>query len=91
MQLNTQDLSEFQNETITAACRKYTNLTAMQSEVLKRLNSCLPFIADLAHAYLYLYVRTKDDSKLLVLKHYRPHTFFTDIELTGEGALVSAV
>ena len=76
MQLTANDISEFPNETITAACRKYTDLTAMQAEVLKRLNTCLPFIADLAHAYLFLYVRSKDASKLLVLKHYRPHTFF---------------
>ncbi|MGM9540322.1 sensor histidine kinase [Anaerovibrio sp.] len=91
MRLNNQDISGINKETIATVCRKYTNLTAMQSDMLKRLNVCLPFIADLAHAYLYLYVKTQDASKLLVLKHYRPHTFFTDIELTGEGALVPAI
>lgn len=91
MRLENNDVSGINKETIAAVCRKYTNLTAMQSDMLKRLDACLPFIADLAHAYLYLYVKTKDAAKLLVLKHYRPHTFFTDIELTGEGALVNSV
>ena len=37
-------------------------------------------------------IKERPESKrLLVLKHYRPHTFFTDIELTGEGAMVAAV
>lgn len=77
--------------TINRLCRQHTNLTAMQTEILKRVDVCLPFVADLAHAYLYLYVKTKDANKLLVLKHHRPNTFFSDIEFTGEGALVSAV
>lgn len=90
MRHKNEELSGINSGTVTAACRKHTRLTAMQSDVLRRLDVCLPFIADLAHAYLYLYVRTGDASRLLVLKHYRPHTFFTDIELTGEGALVPA-
>lgn len=75
-------------ENITTMCRRYTNLTAMQADTLKRLDVCLPFIADLAHAYLYLYVRTKQPGKFLVLRHYRPHTFFTDVEIIADGALV---
>ncbi len=86
-----ENTSVLQNETITRLCRRHTALTAMQTELLKRVEVCLPFIADLAHAYLYLYVKTKTPGKLLVLKHYRPHTFFSDIEFTGEGALVSSL
>lgn len=76
---------------ITSQCRINTNLTAMQVEHLKRIELALPFVADLAHAYLYLYVQTKEAGKLLVLKHYRPHTFFSEVELTGEGAFVSTL
>ena len=76
---------------ITSQCRKITNLTAMQIEHLKRIEISLPFVADLAHAYLYLYVQTKELGRMLVLKHYRPHTFFSEVELTGEGAFVSTL
>ena len=76
---------------ITSQCHKITNLTAMQIEHLKRIEVSLPFVADLAHACLYLYVQTKEPGKMLVLKHYRPHTFFSEVELTGEGAFVSTL
>ncbi len=76
---------------LNTVCRQNTNLTAMQTETLKRIAQCLPFIADLAHAYLYLYVKTKEPGKFLVLKHYRPNTFFSEVELTAEGAIVPSV
>lgn len=78
------------NESFTALCRRYTYLTAMQCELLKRMNVCFPFIADLAHAHLSLYVKTKNPEEYLVLKHYKPHTFFSQFVLAEAGSVVSA-
>lgn len=80
-----------ESSTITKLCHQYTALTAMQTEQLKRLSVCLPFIADLAHAYLCLYVKPRMSNKLLVLRHCSPHTFFSDIEPTGEGSMVASI
>ena len=37
-------------------CRTYTTLTAVQQEFLKRLLVIFPFLADLAHARVRLYL-----------------------------------
>ena len=79
------------NISLVALCRQYTALTAMQVELLKRMDHCLPFIADFAHGHLLLYVPTKDKKKFLVLRHYQPHTFFSQIELAQAGELRSVI
>lgn len=75
---------------LNALCRQHTDLTAMQVEQLKRLDLCLPFVADLAHAYLSLYVYTKGQAEVLMLRHYKPHTFFSDVQLKGAGSICPA-
>ena len=77
-------------ESLTAVCRRDTNLSAMQIDLLNRMHLCFPFIADLAHAHLSLYVRTRQQNRLLVLRHYKPHTFFSQIELAAAGTVVAS-
>lgn len=78
-------------ESITSMCRKYTGLTAMQAELIKRMNVCIPFIADLTHAHATLYVKVKNEDKYLVLLHHNPHTFYSMVNLMSAGETVACV
>lgn len=78
-------------ESITSMCRKYTNLTAMQAELIKRINVCLPFIGDLAHAHVTLYVKAKEENKFFVLIHHKAHTFFAKSTIQGAGKWVAQI
>ena len=80
-----------QQKSDTAIYRQYTDLSAMQIEQLKRMSSFFPFIADLAHAHLLLYIKTRDGDKYLVMKHHKPHTFFSQFELPAAGTMIAAV
>ena len=75
---------------LAAYCRKYTGLTAMQCELLKRIQVCLPFIADLAQAHVSLYVRTKQPEQFLVVDHEKPHTIFYSAKLSDAGTFSAA-
>lgn len=77
------------HESDTAIYKKYTCLTAMQIELLKRMSSCFAFIADFAHAHLLLYLMTSDKDNFLVMKHHKPHTFFSRIELPEAGSCIN--
>lgn len=70
-------------------CRKYTNLTAMQVELLKRVSVSFPFAADLAHAQLKLYVQTAAADQFLLLAQEQPHTVFIQGDAAPEGSLIS--
>lgn len=76
---------------ITTLCRQYTHLVAMQVELLKRMDVCLPFVADLTYGMIYIYVQSSQPGKLLMLKHHRPHTAFSDVEIPAAGTLVAAL
>ncbi len=80
-----------QQKSDTAIYRQYTDLSAMQIEQLKRMSSFFPFIADLAHAHLLLYIKTRDGDKYLVMKHHKPHTFFSQFELPAAGTMIAVV
>jgi two-component sensor histidine kinase len=75
-------------EKLVAYCRQHTNLTAMQCEILKRISVCFPFIADLAHAHLSIYVQTRDANRLLVIGHEKPHTTFSPATLSEAGRFI---
>ncbi len=77
--------------TLAEYCRKYTGLTAMQCELLKRINVCIPFIADLAHAHVSVYATANEKGKLILLAHEKPHTVFYSAQLNDAGTLLSAV
>ena len=78
-------------ESIAEYCRKYTRFTAMQRELMRRISVCFPFIADLAHADVSVYVRSTRTGYFLVLAHEKPHTVFTTADLTPAGNFVSTV
>ena len=46
--------------------RAHTTLTAVQQEFLKRLLVLFPFLADLAHARVRLYLQTKDRKAFVI-------------------------
>lgn len=77
-------------ETDTSIYRQHTNLTAVQIELLRRMSSCFGFIADFAHAHLLLYVKTKKADEYMVMKHHKPHTFYSQVELPQVGSVVQA-
>ncbi len=74
--------------TDTALYRQHTDLTAMQIELLKRMSTCFAFIADLAHAHLLLYLKQPDGENYFVMKHHKPHTFFSQFELPKAGSVI---
>ena len=78
-------------ENFLSLCRNYTNLNAVQSELLRRMNTCFPFIADLSHAHLSLYVRCRDKNLFMVLDHHKPHTYYSPVELPEAGRIISRV
>ncbi len=77
------------HETDTGLYRKYTKLTAMQAELLKRMSVSFPFIADLTHAHLLLYVKMSDSLNYMVMKHHKPHTFFSQVDLPELGQQIA--
>ncbi len=72
-------------------CRSYTNLTAMQCELLKRMSVCFPFVADLTHAHVVVYAAAAEQGKFIVLSHDKPHTIFSPVELAAPGTMVSMI
>lgn len=68
--------------------RQHTSLTAMQVELVKRMSACMPFLADLAHAHIGLYVPTTDKKKLLVVASQQPHTIYLTVSHAKVGSLV---
>ncbi|ORT99454.1 signal transduction histidine kinase [Anaerovibrio sp. JC8] len=77
-------------ESDTLIYRQHTDLTAVQIEQLRRMSSCFGFIADFAHAHLLLYVKTKEPDQYMVMKHHKPHTFYSQVELPKVGSVVPA-
>lgn len=78
-------------KSLNSLCREYTLLSAMQVELLKRIDVCLPFIADMTHAHISLYLPSKADNKYFVLVHHKPHTFYSMVNLPDGGTLVSKI
>lgn len=75
-------------KTLMEYCQKFSNLTAMQREIIKRMSVSFPLVADLAHAHLSVYVKAKEADKLLVLTHIKPHTTFSTASLNEAGCLI---
>lgn len=69
-------------------CRKYSALTAMQGEILKHISICFPFIADLTHAHVSVYVKARQAGCFMVLAHEKPHTVFSPETFSAVGSLV---
>lgn len=78
------------NESDTSIYRQNTNLTAVQIELIRRMSGCFGFIADFAHAHLLLYVKNKNPDVYMIMKHHKPHTFYSQVELPKVGSTVQA-
>ena len=76
---------------LAEACRKFSMLTAMQCELLKHIGVCFPFVSDLTHAHVSVYVKAKQKGHFFVLAHERPHTVFCPEEFSLAGSTVPMV
>ena len=80
-------------EDIMMLCRKHTALTAMQQELLKRILVVFPFLADLAHARVRLYLLRRDKKSFVIASEAWPHTVYFTPDVTEEavGSVVPAM
>ena len=52
------------------------NLTTKQLNILDRLKQILPFVADLAHGHVAIYIQTETVDKLRITATATPHTVY---------------
>ena len=70
--------------------RAHTTLTAVQQEFFKRLLVLFPFLADLAHARVRLYLQTKDRKAFVIAAQEWPRTVYLPPDGTAEGRVIRA-
>ena len=75
-------------EDIMSVCRAHTSLTAMQQELLKRVIVVFPFLADLSHARVRLYLLRRDQKSFVVAAESWPHTVYLTPEAPAVGAVM---
>ena len=75
--------------TLAELCERESSLSRVQIEFLRELSASLPFVADLAHANLRLYVSAMKEGVVLA-EEIRPNTVLSETELhfPEEAALV---
>ncbi|WP_462394069.1 histidine kinase N-terminal domain-containing protein [Mitsuokella multacida] len=76
---------------ITRLCRAQTRLTMLQISLLARMAIVFPFLADLAHGELKVYVKAKDPEYFLVIAQQRPHTVYLPGKDSAVGKLVRCI
>lgn len=76
---------------ITRLCREQTRLTMLQISLLSRMAIVFPFLADLAHGELKVYVRTKDPESFLIVAQQRPHTVYLPGKDSAVGCRVRSI
>lgn len=76
---------------IMSLCRQHTSLTAMQQELLKRTLVVFPFLADLAHARVRMYLLRRDKKSFVIAAEAWPHTVYLTPEPPCIGAVVPAM
>lgn len=79
-----------EQQSLTALCRTWTDLTAKQQNRLELLQPFLPFIADLSMGQVQLAVCTKQ-AELLILAEYQPQTAYLPPEVSDGSGQVSAL
>ena len=57
-------------------CRQYTDLSTRKIGRLECMRTVFPFLADLAHGQLKVYVPAKVAGKLVIIAQERPHTIY---------------
>ena len=78
-------------EDIMSLCREHTALTAMQQELLKRMLVVFPFLADLAHARVRLYLLRRDGKSFVIAEEDWPHTVYLTPDAMEEEVVGSVV
>lgn len=78
-------------EDIMSICREHTTLTAMQQELLKRMLVVFPFLADLAHARVRLYLLRSDKKSFVVAAEHWPHTVYLTPDAPTVGEVVRTI
>ena len=76
---------------ITRLCRAQTWLTMLQISLLARMAIVFPFLADLAHGELKVYVKAKAPEYFLVIAQQRPHTVYLPGKDSAVGKLVRCI
>lgn len=76
---------------ITRLCRAQTRLTMLQISLLARMAIVFPFLADLAHGELKVYVKAKAPEYFLVIAQQRPHTVYLPGKDSAVGKLVRCI
>ena len=78
-------------DSITRLCREKTNLTMFQISLLSRMSIVFPFLADLAHGELKVYVRAKTPDSFLIAAQQRPHTVYLPGKPDEAGNVVRCI
>ena len=58
-------------------CHMMTTLSVVQMDILDKLHSVYPIVADIAHAQLTVYVKSSEVKKLLIISQIKPNTNFS--------------
>lgn len=78
-------------EDIASLCRKETTLSVMQISLLMRMSVVFPFVADLAHGELKVYVRARQQDAFLLIAQERPHTIYMPGKPEAVGRIVRSI
>lgn len=66
-------------------CRTYSELSAMQSTFLQRIDIVLPLVSDLSYSHIKVYVNSKVKGNLVVISEYEPHTTYNPVKSISIG------
>ncbi|WP_415945696.1 sensor histidine kinase [Selenomonas montiformis] len=70
---------------------RHTDLTVTQISLLERMRVVFPFLADLAHGQLKVYVPAREKGRLLIIAQERPHTVYMSRQKSDIGRLQPAI
>ncbi len=76
---------------IRALCMAHTDLSMREVAILANMAAAFPFLSDLTHGELRVYVRAREEGQLLLAAHHYPHTFYMANNDGRVGSLVSAL
>ena len=76
-------------ENFVSLCQRYTRLSAVQREMLRRTAALLPFLADLAHARARLYLIAEAEHAFVLGAQASPHTVYLSPDGVEAGTVVA--
>ena len=72
-------------------CRQQTNLTVKQIGLLERMKIVFPFLADLVHGQLKVYVPSTKMGSFVIIAQERPRTIYMSKRESDYGKLQPAI